>query len=242
MRIGNRERAGADRDVDRARRNALGCSKKAATGASDRVAASRAVGHLHGQLPAPSYFAERMAPADTRVVFPVPRGIDPAFWKPSADAVREFQSGKLDPSERCRLRTMDTLRDASPGANRGHGRRMSRRLPSDRAKRPPSARSRRTARSLGPRLHDMARPSARGLSGGSHSRRTDRANAGSEGRRLRRVRDARTRSSRPRPTAASRGQGIGRRSRSSRLIPSISTSPRHTASRSKACISSPTRT
>ena len=42
-----------------------------------------------------SYFAERMAPASVRVVFPVPREIDPAFWKPSADAVREYQSASL---------------------------------------------------------------------------------------------------------------------------------------------------
>lgn len=42
-----------------------------------------------------SYFAERIAPADVRVVFPVPREIDPAFWKPSADAVREYQAASL---------------------------------------------------------------------------------------------------------------------------------------------------
>jgi zinc transport system substrate-binding protein len=42
-----------------------------------------------------SYFAERMAPADVRVVFPVPRGIDPAFWKPSAEAVQEYQAASL---------------------------------------------------------------------------------------------------------------------------------------------------
>lgn len=42
-----------------------------------------------------SYFAERMAPADARVVLPVPRGIDPAFWKPSAEAVQEYQAASL---------------------------------------------------------------------------------------------------------------------------------------------------
>jgi len=41
------------------------------------------------------YFAERMAPADARVVLPVPRGVDPAFWKPSADAVQEYQAASL---------------------------------------------------------------------------------------------------------------------------------------------------
>ncbi len=42
-----------------------------------------------------SYFAEQMAPGDARVVFPVPGGIDPAFWKPSADMIREFQAASL---------------------------------------------------------------------------------------------------------------------------------------------------
>jgi len=41
------------------------------------------------------YFAERMVAASVRVVFPVPEGIDPAFWKPSAEAVREYQKASL---------------------------------------------------------------------------------------------------------------------------------------------------
>ncbi len=41
------------------------------------------------------YFAERMAPAGVRVVFPVPEGMDPAFWKPSAGAVRAYQAASL---------------------------------------------------------------------------------------------------------------------------------------------------
>ncbi|NNE17108.1 MAG: zinc ABC transporter solute-binding protein, partial [Myxococcales bacterium] len=42
-----------------------------------------------------SYFAERMAPTDARVVLPVLPGTDPAFWKPSADVVREYQAASL---------------------------------------------------------------------------------------------------------------------------------------------------
>jgi len=42
-----------------------------------------------------SYFAERMAPAEARVVLPVPRGVDPAFWKPSVDEVQAYQAASL---------------------------------------------------------------------------------------------------------------------------------------------------
>ena len=73
---------------------AIGCSKKA-----DPNPAS---GPRHPEQPSIytvnyplSYFAERMAPADARVVFPAPRGTDPAFWKPSADAVQGYQAASL---------------------------------------------------------------------------------------------------------------------------------------------------
>jgi len=42
-----------------------------------------------------SYFAERVAPGGVQVVFPVPEGIDPAFWMPSADAIQQFQAADL---------------------------------------------------------------------------------------------------------------------------------------------------
>lgn len=42
-----------------------------------------------------SYFATRMAPVGTRVVFPVPRGTDPAFWKPSSETIQEYQHADL---------------------------------------------------------------------------------------------------------------------------------------------------
>ncbi len=42
-----------------------------------------------------SYFAERMVPAGIRVVLPVPEATDPAFWKPSAEALQEAQKASL---------------------------------------------------------------------------------------------------------------------------------------------------
>ena len=73
---------------------ALGCSKEAAPdrGVDPKRADSPTIYTVNYPL---SYFAERMAPASAQVVFPVPRGIDPAFWKPSADAVREYQEATL---------------------------------------------------------------------------------------------------------------------------------------------------
>ncbi len=73
---------------------ALGCSNKADpdAAAGSRQAAPPAIYTVNYPL---SYFAERMAPAGARVVFPVPGGIDPAFWEPSADAVREYQQAAV---------------------------------------------------------------------------------------------------------------------------------------------------
>ena len=73
---------------------APGCSKKAAPdqATESQHAEPSAVYAVNYPL---RYFAERMVPAGTGVVFPVPRGIDPAFWKPSADAVREYQAASL---------------------------------------------------------------------------------------------------------------------------------------------------
>jgi zinc transport system substrate-binding protein len=73
---------------------AVGCKKE--------VASSRAP--EPGQAGSPSiyvvnypleYFAERMAPSGTRVVFPVDEGVDPAFWKPSAEVIQEYQNATL---------------------------------------------------------------------------------------------------------------------------------------------------
>ncbi len=94
MRITNRERLRAIVMMTVLVAATLGCSKKAASGEAteSQQAELSAVYTVNYPL---SYFTGRMAPADTRVVFPVPEGIDPAFWKPSADAVRELQSASL---------------------------------------------------------------------------------------------------------------------------------------------------
>jgi zinc transport system substrate-binding protein len=42
-----------------------------------------------------AYFAERLAGARARVVFPAPADVDPAFWQPSAAAVGEMQKSDL---------------------------------------------------------------------------------------------------------------------------------------------------
>ncbi len=72
----------------------FGCSKK-----SDPIPASGSMQPAQASIYAVnyplSYFAKRMAPANARVVFPVPPGVDPAFWKPSASAALEFQSASL---------------------------------------------------------------------------------------------------------------------------------------------------
>lgn len=94
MRIGNCGRVGAVVMTAALVATALGCSKKAAPDQATESprADSSTIYAVNYPL---SYFAERMAPTGTRVVFPVAEGIDPAFWKPSADAVREFQTASL---------------------------------------------------------------------------------------------------------------------------------------------------
>lgn len=42
-----------------------------------------------------AYFAERIGGRAVEVVFPADPGVDPAFWKPSAEAIAEFQSADL---------------------------------------------------------------------------------------------------------------------------------------------------
>lgn len=42
-----------------------------------------------------SYFAERIAGDFASVIFPVPTGIDPAFWQPSRKDIRDFQRSNL---------------------------------------------------------------------------------------------------------------------------------------------------
>ena len=42
-----------------------------------------------------AYFAQRLAPEDVEVVFPAPPDVDPAFWKPTPDAIGRFQRAGL---------------------------------------------------------------------------------------------------------------------------------------------------
>ena len=42
-----------------------------------------------------AYFAQRLAPEGIEVVFPVPPDVDPAFWKPTAEAIGGYQRADL---------------------------------------------------------------------------------------------------------------------------------------------------
>lgn len=42
-----------------------------------------------------SYFAERLGGSEVEVVFPVPDGIDPAFWRPDASEISRMQAADL---------------------------------------------------------------------------------------------------------------------------------------------------
>lgn len=42
-----------------------------------------------------AYFAQRLAPEGVEVVFPVPPDVDPAFWKPTAEAIGDYQHADL---------------------------------------------------------------------------------------------------------------------------------------------------
>ena len=41
------------------------------------------------------YFAERIGGDEVRVSLPVPKGVDPAFWRPSTEAIADYQSADL---------------------------------------------------------------------------------------------------------------------------------------------------
>ena len=42
-----------------------------------------------------AYFAERIGGDHVRVVFPVPPGVDPAFWRPEGEVIRGYQTADL---------------------------------------------------------------------------------------------------------------------------------------------------
>ena len=67
---------------------AAGCSKEsspAETGGDARPLTIYAVNYPL------AYFAERLAPEQAEVVLPVPRDVDPAFWKPSPEVIGQYQ-------------------------------------------------------------------------------------------------------------------------------------------------------
>mgnify|MGYP001811826481 FL=1 len=72
----------------------FGCSKKSAPDAVGERAADGPLTVYTVNYPL-SFFAEQIAPADARVVFPAPQGTDPAFWKPSVEAVQGYQRASL---------------------------------------------------------------------------------------------------------------------------------------------------
>lgn len=72
----------------------FGCSKKAPSDAVSEQAPAGPLTIYTVNYPL-TFFAERIAPADARVVLPAPEGADPAFWKPSVEAVQEVQRASL---------------------------------------------------------------------------------------------------------------------------------------------------
>jgi zinc transport system substrate-binding protein len=72
---------------------ALGCSKKDALQAPASTGVrAQSVYAVNYPL---AYFAERLGPEGVEVVFPAPPGVDPAFWKPSADTIGQYQGAGL---------------------------------------------------------------------------------------------------------------------------------------------------
>ncbi len=72
---------------------ALGCSRKEAQQApGPRVQQALSIYTVNYPL---AYFAERLAPEDIEVVFPAPRHVDPAFWKPTPEAIGRYQRAGL---------------------------------------------------------------------------------------------------------------------------------------------------
>lgn len=71
---------------------ATGCSKKASPGETHPDARPATVYTVNYPL---AYFAERLAPGEAEVVLPVPREVDPAFWKPSPEVIGQYQSAGL---------------------------------------------------------------------------------------------------------------------------------------------------
>ena len=72
---------------------ALGCSTKNTQQAPARTDERPAIVYTVNYPLA--YFAQRLAPEHVEVVFPAPPDVDPAFWKPTPDAIGRFQGAGL---------------------------------------------------------------------------------------------------------------------------------------------------
>ena len=72
----------------------FGCSKKAPSDAVGERAPAGPLTIYTVNYPL-AFFAERLAPTGAKVVLPAPAGADPAFWKPSVEAVQEYQQASL---------------------------------------------------------------------------------------------------------------------------------------------------
>jgi len=72
----------------------FGCQKKPPSDAAGEPAPTGPLTIYTVNYPL-TYFAKRMAPADAKVVLPAAEGADPAFWKPSVEAVQVYQRASL---------------------------------------------------------------------------------------------------------------------------------------------------
>ena len=69
-----------------------GCSKKAPSAPQATAQGPLRVYAVNYPL---SYFATRLAPSDVEVRLPVPESVDPAYWRPSADIIAEYQAASV---------------------------------------------------------------------------------------------------------------------------------------------------
>ena len=69
---------------------ALGCSKKEAAPGTKVELEDRPETLIYTVNYPLAYFAKRLAPEATEVVFPAPPDVDPASWKPSPDVIAHY--------------------------------------------------------------------------------------------------------------------------------------------------------
>lgn len=72
----------------------VGCKKEATPGRAPEPSRTDSAAIYVVNYPLQD-FAARMAPSGTRVVLPVPEGIDPAYWTPPPEAIQEYQRATM---------------------------------------------------------------------------------------------------------------------------------------------------